>query len=58
MYKRQGSFFGGLLLGLAETMAAAYVHTGYKDAVGYLVIVLVLLFKPEGLFGKKKVEKV
>ena len=53
-----GSFFGGLLLGLAETMAAAYIHTGYKDAVGYLVIVLVLLFKPDGLFGKKKVEKV
>ena len=53
-----GAFFGGIILGLAETMAGAYIHTGYKDAIGYLIIVLVLLFKPSGLFGKKRVEKV
>jgi branched-chain amino acid transport system permease protein len=53
-----GAFVGGLLLGLAETFAGAYLHSGFKDAIGYVVIVLILLFKPNGLLGKKRVEKV
>lgn len=53
-----GAFLGGILLGLAETFAGAYIHTGYKDAVGYVLIVIILLFKPVGLFGKKKTVKV
>lgn len=53
-----GAFAGGLILGFAETMAGAYISTGFKDALGYIVIVLVLLVKPSGLFGKKKIEKV
>lgn len=53
-----GSFFGGVLFGLAETYAGAYISTGFKEAIGYLVIVIILLIKPTGLFGKKKAKKV
>lgn len=53
-----GAFLGGILLGLIEVLAAAYLGSGFKDAVGYFAIVLILLFKPDGLFGKKKVVKV
>ena len=53
-----GSFFGGILFGLAETYAGAYISTGFKEAIGYLVIVIILLIKPTGLFGKKKAKKV
>jgi branched-chain amino acid transport system permease protein len=51
-------FVGGLILGVAEAMAGAYLGPAYKDAVGYLIIVLVLLFRPTGLFGKQRIEKV
>jgi branched-chain amino acid transport system permease protein len=53
-----GSVFGGLLVGLAESMTAFYVGGGYRDAVAFIVLVAVLIFRPHGLFGKKKVEKV
>ena len=53
-----GAFFGGLILGLSETFAGAYISSAHKEAIGYIVIVLVLVFKPNGLFGKKKVVKV
>ncbi len=53
-----GAFLGGILLGLIETFAAAYLGSGFKDAIGYFAIVIILLLKPDGLFGKKKVVKV
>ena len=53
-----GSFFGGILFGLAETFAGGYISTGFKEAIGYIVIVIILLIKPTGLFGKKKAKKV
>jgi len=53
-----GAFIGGLILGLSETFAGAYLSSAHKEAIGYIVIVLVLVFKPSGLLGKKKVEKV
>lgn len=53
-----GAFVGGIILGVAESMAGAYVGTAFRDAVGYIVIVVVLMFRPEGLFGVKKAEKV
>jgi branched-chain amino acid transport system permease protein len=53
-----GAFLGGIILGLGESLAGAYFSSAYRDAFGYIIIVLVLLFKPNGLFGKPRVEKV
>ena len=53
-----GAFLGGILLGVLETLAAAYLGAGFKDSIGYIAIVLILLFRPQGLFGKKKAVKV
>ncbi len=49
-----GSFAGGVVLGGFEIFAASYVSSLYKEAIVYLLIISFLLFRPEGLFGKKK----
>jgi len=43
---------GGLLLGIVEIMGASYLNSAYRDAYGLLALLIVLLIKPEGLFGK------
>lgn len=43
---------GGLLLGIVEIMGASYLNSAYRDAYGLLAFLIVLLIKPEGLFGK------
>ncbi len=48
-----GAVVGGLTLGLAEQYAGAYIDTALTDITAYLVIVIVLLVKPNGLFGRK-----
>jgi len=53
-----GAMLGGVLLGLAETFAAAYLSSEYKDIVAFGLLVLILLFRPTGLLGKPEVEKV
>ncbi|PLC54338.1 high-affinity branched-chain amino acid ABC transporter permease LivH [Pollutimonas nitritireducens] len=53
-----GAMLGGVLLGLAETFAAAYISSQYKDIVAFGLLVFILLFRPTGLLGKPEVEKV
>lgn len=53
-----GAMIGGLLIGVIETLAAGYIHAGYRDAIAFAILVLVLLIKPSGLMGKKAPKKV
>ncbi|MFB9124437.1 high-affinity branched-chain amino acid ABC transporter permease LivH [Paraburkholderia dipogonis] len=53
-----GAMLGGVLLGLAETLASGYMPAEYKDVVAFGLLVLILLFRPTGLLGKSDVEKV
>jgi branched-chain amino acid transport system permease protein len=53
-----GVIVGGLILGIAETTTGYYVATGYKDVPGLLLLLLVLVVKPTGLFGKAVIKKV
>ncbi len=55
-----GAMLGGFLLGLLETFGVAIlgIPQGFKDTIAFLILILILLFKPEGLLGKAEKEKV
>jgi branched-chain amino acid transport system permease protein len=53
-----GAFLGGLLLGIIESMAKAYISTNLSNAIVFTVLIVVLLVKPAGLLGKYVPEKV
>lgn len=53
-----GAFIGGLIIGLVETFTVGYLSPTYRDAIAFAILILILLIKPTGLFGKKDVEKV
>lgn len=48
-----GAIVGGLILGVSEAMAAGFISSSYKDVIAFLVMIVVLLFRPEGLLGKR-----
>lgn len=52
-----GAIIGGLLLGVVESFAAAYISVPYKDAFAFLLLFIFLLFRPQGIFGEKISEK-
>jgi branched-chain amino acid transport system permease protein len=54
----RGALLGGIIVGVGENLAAAYISPAYKDAVALVLFMLVILFKPQGLLGKKEERKV
>jgi len=53
-----GALIGGILIGLAEQLTAGYLSPDYRDAITFVILILVLLVKPEGLLGVVRQEKV
>ncbi len=53
-----GAVLGALILGLSETYVAGYISSTYRDALAFIILIIVLLVKPSGLLGKKRIEKV
>jgi len=54
----RGALLGGLIVGVSENLAAAYISSAYKDAVALVIFMVVILFKPQGLLGRKEERKV
>jgi branched-chain amino acid transport system permease protein len=54
----RGALLGGLIVGIGENLAGAYISAAYKDAVALILFMLVIMFKPQGLLGKKEERKV
>ncbi len=50
----QGATLGGFILALVEELGAGYISSGYRDAMGFLIIIVILLFRPTGLFARKE----
>ncbi len=49
-----GAILAGLLLGVAESLGAGYISSGYRDAIAFIMIIVVLIFRPTGLLGKSR----
>jgi branched-chain amino acid transport system permease protein len=53
-----GAIVGGMILGVAESLAGGYISIAFKNTLAFLIIILVLLVRPEGLLGEEFVERV
>lgn len=53
-----GAVLGSFVLGLTESMGAGYIASDYEDAFAFIILILILIFKPAGLLGRKENEKV
>lgn len=52
-----GAMIGGVLLGVTEAMGAAYIDPGWKDAFAFMVLIVILIFRPTGLLGERTADK-
>jgi branched-chain amino acid transport system permease protein len=53
-----GAIIGGLILGVAESLAGGFISIAFKNTLAFIIIILVLIFRPEGLLGKEFIERV
>ena len=52
-----GAIIGGFAIGVIETFGAAYISVPFKDAFAFLVLILFLVLRPQGIFGERVAEK-
>ena len=57
MSSGMGTVAGGLLLGLLESLGAGFISASYKDAIAFIILLLILFIRPEGLFRQKETER-
>jgi branched-chain amino acid transport system permease protein len=53
-----GTVLGGLLLGIIESLGAGLISSGYKDAIAFVIFLLILFLRPQGLFRKAETDRV
>ena len=53
-----GAVVGGLVVGVSECLAATFINSTYRDSVAFIILIVVLIVRPTGLFGKKGITKV
>jgi branched-chain amino acid transport system permease protein len=53
-----GAMLGGMLLGIIETLASGYISPQWKDVIAYVILILILIFRPTGILGERMAEKV
>ncbi len=53
-----GAVLGGLIMGISEVLVVGYVSSTYRDAIAFILLIVILLFRPSGLLGKHQAEKV
>lgn len=53
-----GAMLGSILLGVVESLCSYYISTSYKDVFSFIILVIVLFCRPQGLLGKKSTTKV
>ncbi len=53
-----GAVLGGFLIGIAESLGASYVSSGFRDGVAFIVLILILLVRPWGLIGQPEIENI
>lgn len=52
-----GAMLGGLIMGVAESLGAAYISSGYRDATAYIILIIILLVRPQGILGRTEADK-
>jgi branched-chain amino acid transport system permease protein len=53
-----GAVLGGLIMGVSEVLVVGYISSTYRDAIAFVLLIAILLFRPSGLLGKHQAEKV
>jgi branched-chain amino acid transport system permease protein len=53
-----GAVLGGMIMGISEVMVVGYISSSYRDAIAFVLLIAILLFRPSGLLGKHQAEKV
>jgi branched-chain amino acid transport system permease protein len=53
-----GAVIGALILGFAESFSAGYISSSYRDVVAFIILIVILIFRPEGIMGQAQTQKV